>query len=247
MAGESTLCALRQEASSTHRPNQRTTPHSRTGHLTSSPSSPAPPSVAAAAAFLPFLALLALLLAWAVTCQASSSRRPQVNRPSQSEPSIQMHTQPFRPLGPKPQTHTEGEQSRTKCKRQSKPSRRPAPPITHTHLCRLVSCCQLVRQDELAVVELVQQQHLDALRARPLQRLAPQAARHHTQLLGQRQDCARQGWGKDKRAKDRTQNACALSVPRLLGATHAAAWPGSPSPRPAVLLLQPASQQPPPT
>ena len=45
---------------------------------------------------------------------------------------------------------------------------RPAPP----HLV-----AQLVGEEELAGVELVEQQHLDALRALPQQRLAPQAAR----------------------------------------------------------------------
>lgn len=45
-----------------------------------------------------------------------------------------------------------------------------------THLCSLVTCRQLVRQYELAVMELVQQQHLNALCACALQGLAPQAA-----------------------------------------------------------------------
>lgn len=46
---------------------------------------------------------------------------------------------------------------------------------------------ELVREDELARVELVEQQHLDALRPLARQRPAPQGARQVGQLLGQGQ------------------------------------------------------------
>ena len=53
-----------------------------------------------------------------------------------------------------------------------------------THLLR-----ELVRKYELARVELVQQQHLDALRPLAREGAAPLAARQVGQLLGQGQNC----------------------------------------------------------
>jgi hypothetical protein len=51
---------------------------------------------------------------------------------------------------------------------------------------------ELVRQDELARVELVEEQHLDALRALPLQRPAPEAAAEAAELAGEGQHAQRE-------------------------------------------------------